>query len=44
MDNFTVAVLVGDALVVIIMVILMLLDKSKPAPMESPKPAGKRSA
>jgi hypothetical protein len=44
MDNFTLAVLVGDALVVISLVVLILLDKGKPTPTEAPKPAGKRSA
>ena len=44
MDNFTVAVLIGDALVVISLIVLILLDKGTPKPTEAPKPAGKRSA
>ena len=44
MDNFTLAVLIGDALVVVSLIVLILLDKGKPTPTESPKPAGKRSA
>jgi len=49
MDNFTIAVLVGDALVVLSLIALMILDKDQPvpAPAESVKPlkpAGKKSA
>jgi preprotein translocase subunit SecG len=44
MDNFTLAVLIGDALVVVSLIILILLDKGKSTPAESPKPTGKRSA
>jgi hypothetical protein len=50
MDNFTIAVLVGDALVVISLIALMVLDKGTPAPVVAEpikptvKPSGKKSA
>jgi hypothetical protein len=45
MDNFTIAVIVGDVVMCIAFVALMVLDKGgKPAPVEPIKPAGKRSA
>ena len=46
MDNFTLAVVAGDAVMVIAFVLLMVLDK-KDAPrpvMEPVKPTGKRPA
>ena len=45
MDNFTLAVVVGDVVMVIAFVLLMVLDKKDaPRPMEPVKPAGKRPA
>ena len=45
MDNFTLAVVIGDAAMILTLVILILLDKKrKLAPVEPMKPAGKRSA
>jgi hypothetical protein len=46
MDNFTIAVLVGDVLVVASLIALMVFDKQQPAPapVEPPKPSGKKSA
>ena len=46
MDNFTLAVLVGDAVVVISLIALMVFDKNKPVivPVEPTKPSGKKSA
>ena len=46
MDNFTLAVVIGDVVMVIAFVLLMVLDK-KDAPrpvMEPVKPTGKRPA
>jgi len=46
MDNFTLAVVVGDAVMVIAFVLLMVLDKKdgrRPV-MEPAKPTGKRPA
>ena len=46
MDNFTLAVLVGDALVVISLIAMIVLDKSQPvpAPAEPTKPSAKKPA
>jgi hypothetical protein len=46
MDNFTIAVLVGDVLVVVSLIALMALDKHQPvtSPAEPAKPSGKKSA
>lgn len=45
MDNFSIAVIVGDIVMCAAFVALMVLDKgSKQAPAEPLKPAGKRSA
>jgi hypothetical protein len=45
MDNFTIAVLVGDVLVVISLIALMIFDKPQPV-AASPEPTkpGKKSA
>ena len=45
MDNFTLAVIVGDALVVISLILLIVIDKGTPAmpPAETAK-AGKKTA
>jgi hypothetical protein len=43
MDNFTIAVIVGDAIMVAIFVLLIVLDKKEPARVLEPvKPSGKR--
>ena len=44
MDNFTLAVVVGDALVVLVLVALIVIDKGKPATpaSETLRPSGKR--
>ncbi len=42
MDNFTLAVIVGDVLVVISLIALIVLDKGSPAPAEPAKPAVRR--
>jgi hypothetical protein len=45
MDNFTLAVIVGDVVMCAAFVALMVLDKPRPATSTEPlKPAGKRSA
>jgi hypothetical protein len=45
MDNFTIAVIVGDVVMCAAFIALMVLDKPrKPAPVQPIKPAGKRSA
>jgi len=45
MDTFTLSVLIGDALVVVTLIALIVLDKAKPsAPPEPAKSSGKRSA
>jgi hypothetical protein len=45
MDNFTIAVIVGDVVMCAAFIALMVLDKPrKPAPVAPIKPAGKRSA
>jgi hypothetical protein len=46
MDNFTLAVIVGDVAMVIAFVLLMVLDKKQPPrpTIEPVRPAGKRSA
>lgn len=45
MDNFTIAVIVGDVVMCAAFIALMVLDKPrKPVPVEPIKPAGKRSA
>jgi hypothetical protein len=45
MDNFTLAVVIGDAVMVIAFVLLIVLDKGgAPRPViETVKPAGKRA-
>ncbi len=37
MDNFTLAVIIGDALVVVILIALIAFDKGSPAPL-APEP------
>ena len=45
MDSFTIAVLVGDGVLLLAFLALVLLDKKAPAATSAPgKPAGKRSA
>jgi len=45
MDNFSIAVIVGDIVMCAAFIALMVLDKpSKPAPVEPLKSAGKKSA
>jgi hypothetical protein len=45
MDNFTLAVVVGDVVMVIAFILLMVLDKKETRPTIEPvKPAGKRPA
>jgi hypothetical protein len=45
MDNFTIAVIAGDVAMCAAFIALMVLDKPrKLAPVQPPKPAGKRSA
>ena len=45
MDNFTIAVIVGDVVMIAAFVLLIVLDKKDPEPLLQPvKPAGKRSA
>jgi hypothetical protein len=45
MDNFSIAVIVGDIVMCAAFIALMVLDKPrKPAPIEPLKPAGKKSA
>jgi hypothetical protein len=45
MDNFTIAVIVGDVVMCAAFIVLIVLDKPrKPAPVEPFKPAGKKSA
>jgi hypothetical protein len=45
MDNFTLAVVIGDIVMCVAFVVLMVLDKPrKPAPTEPLKAVGKRSA
>jgi hypothetical protein len=46
MDNFTLAVVVGDAVMLVAFILLMVLDKKDtPRPvMEPVKPTGKKSA
>jgi hypothetical protein len=46
MDNFTLAVVIGDAVMVVAFILLMVLDKKEPArPVIEPmKPTGKRPA
>ena len=45
MDNFTLAVIVGDAVMVAAFILLIVMDKKEPLPALRPvKPAGKRSA
>jgi hypothetical protein len=44
MDNFSIAVIVGDIVMCAAFIALMVLDKPKPAPVEPLKPAGKKSA
>jgi len=45
MDNFTIAVIVGDVVMCLAFIALMVFDKGqKPAPAEPAKPTGKRSA
>jgi hypothetical protein len=43
MDSFTIAVLAGAALVILVFVLLIVLDKGKPSvPAAAPARAGKR--
>jgi hypothetical protein len=45
MDNFTLAVIIGDAVMVLIFVALIVLDKKEPVRVLEPvKPTGKRPA
>jgi hypothetical protein len=45
MDNFSIAVIVGDIVMCAAFIALMVLDKPRtPAPVEPLKPAGKKSA
>ncbi len=45
MDNFTIAVIVGGAVMIAIFILLIVLDKKDTRPNLQPvKPAGKRSA
>ena len=45
MDNFTLAVIVGDVLMCAAFVALMVMDKPRPVgPIEPLKPTGKRPA
>jgi hypothetical protein len=45
MDNFTLAVIAGDAVMVIAFILLMVLDKNDPRrTIEPVKPTGKRPA
>jgi hypothetical protein len=44
MDNFTIAVIVGDVIMCLAFVALMVFDKPKNAPPEPVKATGKRSA
>jgi hypothetical protein len=46
MDNFTLAVVIGDAVMVIAFILLMVLDKKEPAvPVTEPlRPTGKKPA
>jgi len=46
MDNFTLAVVIGDAIMVVAFILLMVLDKKDaPRPVIEPvKPTGKRPA
>jgi hypothetical protein len=46
MDNFTLAVIVGDLAMTLAFIALIVLDKPRqtPVPTEPAKPAGKRSA
>jgi hypothetical protein len=44
MDSFTIAVLVGDGVILITFLLLVLMDKKAPPATDSGKPAGKRSA
>jgi len=45
MDNFTLAIVAGDIVMVAAFIALMIVDKPRQsAPIEPVKPAGKRSA
>ena len=45
MDNFTLAVIIGDAAMVLAFIALIVLDKKEPQRILEPvKPSGKRSA
>jgi hypothetical protein len=44
MDNFTIAVIVGDVVMCAAFVALIVLDKPRQTPLEPVKSAGKRSA
>ena len=45
MDNFTLAVVIADAVMVAAFIALIVFDKKrKPAPIEPVRPAGKRPA
>jgi hypothetical protein len=43
MDNFTLAVVISDAVMILAMIALIVLDRKRPA-MAPVKPAGKRPA
>jgi hypothetical protein len=43
MDNFTIAVIVGDVVMCAAFIALIVFDKPRKAPLEPVKPAGKRS-
>ena len=43
MDNFTLAVVIGDLVMVAAFIALMVLDKPKTPALEAVKPAGKRT-
>ena len=44
MDNFTLAVVIGDIVMCAAFIVLMVFDKGTPKPMEPVRPAGKKSA
>ena len=45
MDNFTLAVIIGDAIILAMFLLMVILDKKeKPEATEPLKPAGKRPA
>ena len=45
MDNFTLAVIVGDVIILVMFVLMVIFDKKEPeAAIEPPKSPGKRPA